>query len=118
MDTLKSYAAIVKSALQNHVSLCQKGQNNIGLSDNITTFLVADDLQGNYIWMTVGWQQGQRVCGITVYIRIHQNKVWIEEDCTEDGIATDLIKAGISPDQIVLGFHPPQLRQYTEFAMA
>ena len=53
---------------------------------------------------------------MTVYVRIRDGKFWIEEDWTEDGIATDLVRAGVPKEDIVLAFHDPQMRQYTEFA--
>lgn len=43
---------------------------------------------------------------------------WIEENWTEDGIATELLAAGVPKDEIVLGFHHPTMRQYSEFAGA
>ncbi len=49
---------------------------------------------------------------------LKDGKIWIEEDRTEDGIATDLLQAGVSCEDIVLAFHPPRLRQFTEFATA
>jgi hypothetical protein len=36
----------------------------------------------------------------------------------EVGIATELVEAGVPKEQIVLGFRPPEMRQYTEFAVA
>ncbi|NER33043.1 MAG: XisI protein [Oscillatoria sp. SIO1A7] len=44
------------------------------------------------------------------------DKIWIQRDGTEDGMATELAAAGIPKEQIVLAFHPPELRQYTEYA--
>ena len=46
------------------------------------------------------------------------NKIWIQRDGTEDGIANDLVSAGIPKDQIVLGFHPLEIRPYTEYAVS
>jgi hypothetical protein len=37
---------------------------------------------------------------------------------TEDGIATDLLEAGVPKEDIVLAFHAPEMRPYTEFAVA
>lgn len=53
-----------------------------------------------------------------IYVCLKHNKIWIEEDWTEDGVATDFLNAGVPKDDIVLAFHPPHLRQYTEFATA
>ena len=41
----------------------------------------------------------------------------VEEDWTEDGIATDLVRAGVPKEDIMLGFYDPKMRQYT-FAVA
>ena len=53
-----------------------------------------------------------------VYVRVRDRKFWIEEDWTEDGIATDLVRAGVPKEDIVLAFHEPGMRQYTDFAVA
>ena len=62
-------------------------------------------------------QQGVRVAGMTVYVRIREGKFWIEEDWTEDGIATDLVRAGVPKEEIVLAFHEPKMRPYADFAV-
>ncbi|NJL56809.1 XisI protein [bacterium] len=84
----------------------------------IETFLILDEAKSHYIWMNLGWQNGERVTGMTVYVRIRDGKFWIEEDWTEDGIATDLVRAGVPREDIVLAFHEPKMRQYTDFAVA
>lgn len=61
---------------------------------------------------------GKRITGMTVYSRIRDGKFWIEEDWTENGIATDLLREGVPKEDIVLAFHEPKMRQYTEFAVA
>ena len=53
-----------------------------------------------------------------LYIALKDDKIWIEEDLTEDGIATYFIEHGIPKKDIVLAFHPPEMRQHTEFAVA
>lgn len=63
-------------------------------------------------------QNGDRITGITVYVRIRDGKIWIEEDWTENGIATDIVRAGVPKEDIVLPFHEPKMRQYTDFALA
>jgi hypothetical protein len=55
---------------------------------------------------------------MTIYVRIRNGKFWIEEDWTEDGIATDLVREGVPKEDIVLAFHDPETRKYTDFAAA
>lgn len=49
---------------------------------------------------------------------LQNGKVWIEEDLTEDGIATWLLEHGVPNMEIVLGFQPPLIRPSGEFAVA
>ena len=113
MDKLTDYSTIIKGILTEYVHLCNRRQNQ-----DIETFLIVDELNGHYIWMNLGWQKGNRITGITVYVRLLDGKFWIEEDWTEDGIATDLVNAGVDKADIVLAFHVPKMRQYTDFATA
>ncbi len=43
---------------------------------------------------------------------------YIEEDWTEEGIATELLREGIAKEDIVLAFHDPESRKFTEFSVA
>ncbi len=113
MAKLAGYAKLIKHILAEYVELSKQHLNS-----NIETFLIADETKAHYIWMNLGWQNGERITGITVYVRIRNGKFWIEEDWTENGIATDLIREGVPKEDIVLAFHEPKMRKYTEFAAA
>jgi XisI protein len=52
-----------------------------------------------------------------VHIDIIGNKVWLQYDGTTRPVADELVAAGIPREDIVLGFHPPEARQYTDFAV-
>ncbi|MFS0516830.1 element excision factor XisI family protein [Nostoc sp. UIC 10607] len=43
-------------------------------------------------------------------------KIWIQLDGTEEGVATELVRAGILKARIVLGFQSEELRKDSEFA--
>src|SRR6185503_3832210 len=113
MGKLNGHHELLKRILTEHVELCRRQP----LPD-VDTFLVIDEGHRNYIWMNVGWQNGERVCGMTVYVRIRDGKFWIEEDWTEDGIATDLVREGVPKEDIVLAFHDAETRKHTDFAAA
>ncbi|MGH9842658.1 MAG: XisI protein [Blastocatellia bacterium] len=113
MDKLTKYRQILKNVLNEYVAL-----DNRNPDPDIESFLVIDEKNDNYIWMNIGWKDNRRTSASTVYVRIRDGKIWIEEDWTEDGIATDLLDAGVPNDDIVLAFQPPDMRQYTEFAAA
>ena len=84
----------------------------------VENLLIVDENHYHYIWMSVGWRKSDRINGITVYVRIRDQKCWIEEDWTEIGIANELMALGVPREDIVLGFHSPQMRPYTDFAIA
>jgi hypothetical protein len=113
MDKLTEYPKLIKHILTRYVELCNQNSNS-----NIETFLIVDEDKAHYIWMNLGWQDGDRITGMTVYVRIRDGKFWVEEDWTENGIATDLVRAGVPKEDIVLAFHEPGMRQYTDFAVA
>ena len=113
MDKLTEYPKLIKRILTEYIELCNRKPK-----PDRETFLVVDEDKQHYIWMNLGWQNRERIFGITVYVRIRDRKFWIEEDWTEDGIASDLLRAGVPKEDIVLAFHEPSMRQYTEFAAA
>ncbi|OQX26271.1 MAG: XisI protein [Desulfobacteraceae bacterium IS3] len=68
-----------------------------------------------YLILTVGWQADRRIHGCLVHIDIIGDKLWIQRDGTEYGIAEELADAGIPRENIVLGFHPSDIRKYTDY---
>jgi len=50
-------------------------------------------------------------------VEIKDDKIWIERDGTEIGVASELVAAGVPKQDIVLAFHAPYKRQFTEFAV-
>lgn len=77
-----------------------------------------DQEHDHYLWFHVGWDGKRRDFRVTVYLKIEQDKIWIEEDWTKQGIANELLEAGIPAKDIVLGFQHPSKRPLTEFAAA
>lgn len=113
MDKVTEYPKLIEQILSEHIGLCNRRPDR-----EIETFLIKDEAQGHYIWMNLGWQNDKRVTGMTVYVRLRDNKFWIEEDWTEEGIAAALLALGVPKEDIVLAFHEPKMRQYTDFSVA
>ena len=78
--------------------------------------VIFDDENSSYLLLFSGWKGNQRVHSLLIHIEIIGDKVLIQEDNTEEGVAADLEKYGVSKSDIVLGFQPPSLRPYTEYA--
>lgn len=107
------YRQLLKQILFKHLELVNRQP-----WPGVESELVIDEARDNYIWIKIGWSGDERIDGITFCARIRNGKFWIEEDWTEDGIATDLVAAGVPKEDIVLAFQEPEMRAYTEFAAA
>jgi hypothetical protein len=79
--------------------------------------LIFDQQRDHYQLNDVGWKKGVRVFGCILHLDIKDEKIWIQYDGTEDGIADDLMALGVPKEDIVLGFHPAYKRKYTGFAV-
>lgn len=112
MDKINQYRTIIKQILTQHTK--STGVSTPGME----TELVFDEEHDHYMLFRLGWSSRGRIHGTTIHIRLRNGKVWIEEDWTEEGIATELLNAGVPQEDIVLAFHEPEMRQYTEFAIA
>lgn len=70
-----------------------------------------------YQVVSTGWSNRRRVYGCLIHIDLKDEKILIQYDGTEVGIANELVARGVLKQDIVLAFHAPYLRQFTEFAI-
>ncbi|MEM9356044.1 MAG: XisI protein, partial [Pseudomonadota bacterium] len=71
----------------------------------------------HYQWLHLGWRDEMlREFGAIVHVDIIGDKIYIERDGTEVGIANELVDRGVPKSDIVLAFHAPYKRKYTDFA--
>ncbi len=113
MDKLTEYRTLIKRLLTRQAELINRRPK-----PDVETEISFDEERDHYMLLKVGWSPQGRVRGATVYVRLRNGKFWIEEDWTEKGIATDLLEAGVPNEDIVLAFQSPEMRPYTEFAVA
>lgn len=111
MDKLTHYRQTVRDLIQNYAQY----KPSYG---EVQIEVVFDEANDHYELVYSGWNGPYRVHGPILHLDIRNEKVWIQHDGTPDGIAEELVKAGIPRDQIVLGFKAPDLRQYTDYAVA
>ncbi|ELR99927.1 XisI protein [Gloeocapsa sp. PCC 73106] len=112
MEKLTHYQNLIKQILTEYERISSQFPD-----DDIDEVLIFDDTRSQYLWFNIGWKQGKRVNAISVYVRIKNDKIYIEEDWTEAGIATDLLSKGVPKEDIVLAFYDPETRELTEFAI-
>ncbi|NER20365.1 MAG: XisI protein [Symploca sp. SIO1C2] len=87
------------------------------LKDDEEVQLILDREHNHYLLMFVGWQEQQREYGSLIHIDIKGDKIWIQSDGTEVGVANELVEARIPKQDIVLAFKSPFKRQFTEYAV-
>ena len=113
MDTLNKDAlkqAIIK-VLQDYLEF-------LGSDPESTIQLVIDENQDHYLLIETGWHLNRRIYGTLIHIDIINQKLWIQQDGTEEGIANELVNQGISPQQIVLAYKTLDRRKITDFAVS
>jgi hypothetical protein len=92
--------------------------NFLGNDPDTQIQLILDEKNDHYLLIEHGWQQERRIYGTLIHLDIIADKIWIQQDGTEDGIASELVALGIPKQQIVLGFKSKQRRRITEFALS
>lgn len=108
MDKVAQYQSIIKNVLQKHAAGREPQM------DEYETQVVMDDVHGHYFLLGVGWKRYERILGTTLHIDLKKDKVWIQQDWTEPGIALELEELGIPKSDIVLAFHAPYRRKLIE----
>jgi len=111
MDNLKAkYRSLVEQVLCDYAEF-------LGNDDEVQMELVFDSDRDRYLLVETGWHDGYRIYGTLLHLNIIDDKIWIQHDGTEDGVANELVAAGIPKDSIVLGFRTLQERKLTGFAV-
>ncbi len=111
MATIEQWRSIIETVLSSYAQIPYA----YGEMESHTVF---DRKADSYLLITVGWQDNRRVHGCIVHLDIIDGKVWLQRDDTDYQIAKQLEKAGIPKSQIVLGFQLPEIRPFTEYAVA
>jgi len=85
--------------------------------DEMETELIFDTQRDHYQVVYTGWKNRRPMYGCVLHLDIKNDKIWIQHDGTEIGIANELVNLGVPKEDIVLAFHEPLVRQYTGFAV-
>jgi hypothetical protein len=80
--------------------------------------VVFDRQHDRYLLVEAGWERGYRIHGALLHVDIIDGKLWIQHDGTEEGIAPELVTAGVPKECIVLAFRSPDMREFSEYAVA
>ena len=105
------YRQLIKEILQEHASYQATDRS-------VDTQLIFDIENDHYQLVNLGWDGEKRIYGCSIHIDIKDQKIWIQRDFTEAGIAQQLVERGVPKADIVLSFRSPFVRQFSEFAIA
>jgi hypothetical protein len=111
MAGIEDYRKIVKELLTEYAQ-------HTPVSGEVEMETIFDDVRDHYELVALGWQGKRRVHGSVIHIDIKGDKVWLQHDSTDAGIAQILVERGIPAKHIVLGFQPQHYRQHTGYAVA
>lgn len=89
----------------------------IGNDPETQSQLIIDETRNHYLLIEIGWQNSRRIYGTLIHIDIINQKIWIQQDGTEEGIANEIVDLDISHQQIVLAFKTPERRKITDFSV-
>ncbi len=111
MDTVSEYRDIIEQVLDPYTKIPYA-------HGDLQCVAIFDRQHDRYALMTVGWDNDERVHHPLIHIDIINGKLWIQTDNTDRSIASELVQAGVPKSQIVLAFRAPEIRQYTDYAVA
>lgn len=111
---METIPVIIRTAIQ---QLFQQYIKFLDNSEDTQFETVIDPDHQRYLLLEIGWEKGRRIYGTLIHIDVIDNKLWIQQDGTEEGVADELVTLGIPKDRIVLGFKPFERRKLTEFAV-
>ena len=113
MDRIETYRQYIQHLLS------ERAERSKQSSDQVEAQTVFDTTRDHYQLVYVGWKRnGLRDYGCLLHLDIKDNKIWIQYDGTEGGIANKLVELGVPKQDIVLGFQPQNVRSYTDFAVS
>ena len=111
MNSLSGFFRVIEKVLQDYADF-------LGSDDQVQIECVFDREQGHYLLVEVGWEDTHRIHSTLIHIDVIAQKLWIQQDNTEESVYDELVSAGIAPEQIVLAFKSPERQKHTEFAIS
>jgi hypothetical protein len=111
MDKVKNYEAAILSILNEYTKI--KYANVVGENQ-----LIADKENHRYQVITIGWEGNRFVHDCPMHFDIINGKIWVQQNMTEWEVGEMLEEQGVPKSDIVAGFLPPELREYSKYAVA
>ena len=111
MGKLTDISASILSSFANYKELYP-----LSVTDMRSETLCANGDQ-HFQLIRMGWYKGKRVYKIIAHLELKADKIWIQEDNTEEGMAPFLLDQGMDKSQVVLAYFSEGHRAHTDFAI-
>jgi XisI protein len=114
MDRLATYRAAIKKILGDFAAAVNRDK----IAKDLDLVCIFDDAQGLYMVYSIGWDKHDRISIPTLFIRIIEGKIWVEENWTEIELGEELMELGVAKEDICVGWVPPFMRDPEESVVA
>lgn len=108
MDKLTQYRKYIQTLLSQYAHADVT-------DDGVEVQLIFDSEHDHYQWMNVGWQEFTRIYRCIIHFDIKDEKIWLQQNLTDQNPAENLVEMGVPREDIVLGLQPPYKRPYTNY---
>lgn len=112
MEKVARYRQIVQEVLTAYA------QPRANQPNGIQPQLLFDTHNDHYQVLFYGWSGNKQTFFVAFHLDIQEGKVWLQQNNTDYNILPDFEAAGIPKQDIVLAIYSPQMRQFTDYAIA
>ena len=102
MASTQDYQTIVKDLFDELAEVIRNQSSP--RPDVAETICVMDHHAGNYLVVRYGWRDGRRVRGVSLFLRVQDERVFVEEDMTDWDVVERLVERGVAPENIILAW--------------
>ncbi|MEQ1744302.1 MAG: XisI protein [Saprospiraceae bacterium] len=86
--------------------------------DDMQTLVVADTQNDHYQVLHTGWRNGKQIFTVVFHFDIINGKIWVRRNISDYDLIGDIETKGVPKTDIVLAFHAPEMRPFTDYAVA
>lgn len=111
MGKIQQYREVIQNVIKHHA-------HYVPAYGDVDLQTIFDTERDHYQLVHAGWHKQRRKYGCLIHMDIKDEKIWIQYDGTEIGVANELVAHGVPKEDIVLAYQPEYKRPFIEFAVA
>ncbi|ACB00957.1 excision controlling factor protein, XisI like protein (plasmid) [Picosynechococcus sp. PCC 7002] len=105
MDKLNHYRQIIQDMLNEKAKIKPIG-------GDIEVETVFDEKKDRYLLVHLGWNDQQRIYSCVLHLEIQEEKIWIQNNQTDQSITEELLEKGVPKIDIISGLQPAYIREH------